>query len=272
MTGRDETPVPAPEPLPVAAVDSHCHLDLLAVPVGEALDAARAAGVPRVVTVGIDLETSQWCAKTAAEHGGVVAAVAIHPNEAPETSDLEAHLDAIAGLATLPHVRAVGETGLDYYRTGEEGRPVQERSFRRHIAIAKQAGKALVIHDRDAHDDILRVLDEEGAPDVVVMHCFSGGPDFAEQCAERGFFLSFAGNVTFKSAEGLRDAAVVAPIDRLLVETDAPFLTPVPFRGRHNAPNLIPLTLRAIADLKGLPVEELAECVSSNATRAFGDW
>jgi TatD DNase family protein len=265
-------PVAAPEPLAVPTVDSHCHLDLLAVPVAEALEAARLVGVPRVVTVGVDIASSRWCVETAMAHQGVVAAVAIHPNDAAESVDLDADLAIIAELAALPQVRAVGETGLDYYRTGEPGRPQQEESFRRHIALAKAAGKALVIHDRDAHADVLRVLDEVGAPPRVVLHCFSGGAGFADACVSRGFVLSFAGNVTFKSADPLRAAVAVTPLDQLLVETDAPFLTPVPYRGRHNAPNLIPLTLRAIAAVKGIAVEDLAARVSATATRVFGDW
>jgi TatD DNase family protein len=269
---RDTTPVPPPEPLTVAAVDSHCHLDLLAAPVEEALAAARTAGITRVVTVGIDVPSSRWCAETAAAHQGVVATVALHPNEAPESADLDADFAAIAELAELPQVRAIGETGLDYYRTEQPGRPQQEESFRRHIALAKQTGKALVIHDRDAHADVLRVLDDEGAPDRVVLHCFSGGPEFARECVARGFVLSYAGNVTFKSAGELREAVAVTPLDQLLVETDAPFLTPVPHRGKHNAPNLIPLTVRAIAELRAIPEGELAAAVSATASRVFGDW
>jgi TatD DNase family protein len=264
--------VPPPDPLAVGAVDSHCHLDLLDVPVDEAVEAARAAGVPRIVTVGVDVASSRWSASTAAAHEGVVAAVAVHPNEAAESTDLEAELAAIEELAGLPQVRAVGETGLDYYRTGEPGRPQQEESFRRHVAIAKRVGKALVIHDRDAHADILRVLDEVGAPPTVVLHCFSGGPAFARECVARGYVLSFAGNVTFKNAGELRESLEVTPLDQVLVETDAPFLTPVPYRGRHNAPNLIPLTLRAMAQVKGVAVEVLAKHVSDTATRVFGDW
>jgi TatD DNase family protein len=264
--------VPPPDPLTVGAVDSHCHLDLLELPVAEALDAARAAGVPRVVTVGVDVESSRWCAATAAAHSGVVAAVAIHPNEAAESTDLEADLAAIAELAGMSQVRAVGETGLDYYRTAEPGRPQQEESFRRHVAIAKSVGKALVIHDRDAHADVLRVLDDVGAPETVVLHCFSGGPVFARECVARGFVLSFAGNVTFKNAGELRESLEVTPLDQVLVETDAPFLTPVPFRGRHNAPNLIPFTLRAMAEVKRVAVEDLAAQVSATATRVFGEW
>jgi TatD DNase family protein len=270
--GQPSGSVTAPEPLAVPTVDSHCHLDLLAVPVAEALEAARVAGVPRVVTVGVDVASSRWGAGTAAANQGVVAAVAIHPNDAAESVDLDADFAIIAELAALPQVRAVGETGLDYYRTGEQGRPQQEESFRRHIALAKAAGKALVIHDRDAHADVLRVLDEVGAPPTVVLHCFSGGAGFAEECVRRGYVLSFAGNVTFKSAEPLRAAVAVTPLDQLLVETDAPFLTPVPYRGRHNAPNLIPLTLRAIAAVRAIAVEDLAGRVSATATRVFGDW
>jgi TatD DNase family protein len=264
--------VPVPEPLTSPAVDSHCHLDLLAMPVAEALASSRAAGVPKVVTVGVDVASSRWSAATAGEYEGVVAAVAMHPNEAAESTDLDADIAAITELAALPQVRAVGETGLDYYRTGEAGRPQQEVSFRRHIALAKATGKALVIHDRDAHDDVLRVLDDEGPPETVVMHCFSGGADFARKCTARGFVLSFAGNVTFKNAGLLRDAVAVTPLDQLLVETDSPFLTPVPFRGRHNAPHLIPLTLRAIAEQRGVPAAELAQRITATATRVFGDW
>lgn len=268
----NDTPVPAPPPLAAPAVDSHCHLDLLAVPVADAVRSARGVGVERIVTVGVDVPSSRWCAQTAAEYPGVAAAVAIHPNEAPESGDLDADVAAITELAKLPQVRAVGETGLDYYRTGEEGRPQQEESFRRHIALAKAAGKPLVIHDRDAHADVLRVLDDVGAPPSVVLHCFSGGPEFARECVARGYVLSFAGNVTFKSAEQLRESAVVTPLDQLLVETDAPFLTPVPHRGRHNAPNLIPLTLRALAQVKATSEKNLAMHVTATATRVFGDW
>ncbi len=272
--GRDGEPelAPAPEPLAVPAVDSHCHLDLLAQPVEVALAAARAAGVTRLVTVGVDVASSRWSAQTAAAHPEVIAAVAVHPNESAEAGDLEADLAAIAELAALPQVRAVGESGLDHYRTGEDGRPQQEASFRAHIRLAKSVGKALVIHDRDAHADVLRVLDDEGAPDTVLMHCFSGDADFARECVERGFVLSYAGNVTFKSAQHLRDALAVTPLEQVLVETDAPFLTPVPHRGRHNAPNQIPFTLRLMADVKAVTVDELSAAVTANAVRVFGDW
>jgi TatD DNase family protein len=256
------------EPLPVDVVDSHCHLDLMRVPVAETLAAARAVGVRRVVTVGYDLESSRWCARTAAEHDAVSAAVAVHPNSA-HTAD-EAAYDEIARLAALPQVRAVGETGLDHYRSGAERWPGQEEAFRRHIALAKQAGKALVVHDRDAHDDVLRVLAEEGAPDPTVFHCFSGDAAMATVCADRGYVLSFAGNVTFKNADGLRAAAAVVPLDLLLVETDAPFLTPVPHRGRPNAPALVALTVRAVAAVQRREVAEVAAAVAATAERVFG--
>lgn len=259
---------PAPEPLPVPAIDSHCHLDIMGGDPADILESARAVGIERIVTVGIDVPSSQWCADAAAKYDGVHATVAIHPNESPRTpADA---FDEIARLAALPQVRAVGETGLDHYRTPEEQWRVQEESFRRHIAIAKQAGKTLVIHDRDAHDDVLRVLDEEGAPENTVFHCFSGDADVARRCADNGYVMSFAGNVTFKNAQDLRDAACVAPRDLLLVETDAPFLTPMPHRGKPNAPYLVPLTLRALADMRSEDLAELCAAVSVTGERMFG--
>jgi TatD DNase family protein len=252
----------------VPAFDSHCHLDLMKSSVEESLAAARAVGITRIVTVGIDVPSSQWSAETAADHDDIYATVAIHPNEAHNADDDA--WDAIAHFATQPAVRAVGETGLDHYRTTEDGWAKQEESFRRHIAIAKQTNKALVIHDRDAHDDVLRVLIEEGAPDRTVFHCFSGDEAMARVCADRGYVMSFAGNVTFKNAEDLRAAARVAPAELLLVETDAPFLTPMPFRGRPNAPYLVPLTLRALADLRGDDLDELCAVVNATGERVFG--
>jgi TatD DNase family protein len=264
---RDESPPPAPEPLTVEAFDSHCHLDLMGVEPAAALAAAQAVGVRRLVTVGIDVDSSRWCADTAAAHEDILAAVAIHPNEAHGASDNA--LAAIAGLAARPEVRAVGETGLDYYRT--TATPSQQQaSFRAHIALAKQTDTALVIHDREAHDDVLRILAEEGPPDRVVFHCYSGDAAMARVCADRGYVMSFAGNLTFNSAGDLRAAAAVAPLDLLLVETDAPFLTPMPHRGRPNAPYLVPLTLRALADVKGVDVDLLAAAVTATGERLFG--
>jgi TatD DNase family protein len=259
---------PAPESLPVPAFDSHCHLDIMGGDPGDIVAAAKAVGIAHVVTVGIDVASSQWCADVAANHADISATVAIHPNEAPKVAaDV---FDEIARLAHMPQVCAVGETGIDHYRTAEEHWPAQEESFRRHIAIAKESGKALVIHDRDAHDDVLRVLDEEGAPDRTVFHCFSGDDDVARRCADKGYVMSFAGNVTFKNAEDLRSAARVAPRELLLVETDAPFLTPTPYRGKPNAPYLVPVTLRALAEIRGEDLGELCAAVSATGERVFG--
>jgi TatD DNase family protein len=259
---------PAPPGLVVPAIDSHCHLDLMEVGVDEAMAAARAVGIERVVQIGIDVPSSQWSAELAASRDDVWAAVAVHPNEAHAASDAE--WDEIARLAAEPRVVAIGETGLDHYRTEDGGWAAQEDSFRRHIAIAKQTGKAVMIHDRDAHDDVLRVLESEGAPERVIFHCFSGDADFARRCADRGYVMSFAGNVTFKNAQDLRDAAAVAPLDQLLVETDAPFLTPMPHRGAPNAPYLVPLTIRAIAAVKGIDEADVSAAVTSTAARVFG--
>ena len=272
--------------MPVA--DSHTHLDMQHDTVEEALAKAAAVGVTTLVQVGCDLAGSRWAAETAAAHPAVHATVALHPNEAPRLvlgdqdgwsrqtrpaggrQALDAALEQIAELAALPQVRGVGETGLDYFRTGEDGRQAQTYSFRRHIEIAKRLDKALVIHDRDAHDDVLRVLAEEGAPRTVVFHCYSGDAAMAKVCAEAGYYMSFAGNMTFKNAQPLRDALAVAPADLVLVETDAPFLTPAPYRGRPNAPYLIPVTLRAMAEVRGVDVDELAAAVAANTARVFG--
>jgi TatD DNase family protein len=231
--------------------------------------------VTRIVQIGCDLPGARWAVRVADEHPSVVAGVALHPNEAPRlaaTGTLDDALDEIAALAEHPRVRAVGETGLDHFRTGEEGRPAQEHSFRRHIGLSKRLGKALVIHDRDAHADVLRVLDDEGAPDRVVMHCFSGDAAFARSCLDRGFVLSFAGTVTFKNAHGLREALALCPLDRILVETDAPYLAPMPFRGRPNASYLVPTTVRLMAEVLGLDVGDLAAAIDANTTRIFGSW
>lgn len=278
---RDTTYPPAPEPLSVTVADSHCHLDIRDgdtwLEVSQALELAASVGVDRVVQIGCDLPSARWSVEAAVAHPSVVAAVALHPNEAPRLAEqgadvLEAAWVEIADLATHPRVRAVGETGLDYFRTDEGGRAAQHDSFLRHIEIAKQVDKALVIHDRDAHDDVLRLVDQAGAPRVVVMHCFSGDADFARACVERGFMLSFAGTVTFKNAQSLRDALAVTPLDHVLVETDAPFLTPAPFRGRPNASFLIPHTIRAMAQALGVDESEVAGAVSANSDRVFGPW
>jgi TatD DNase family protein len=265
---RKGDPPPAPEPLLAPALDSHCHLDLMDAEVDDVLAAARAVGIERIVQVGVDVASSRWSVELAASRDDVWAAVAIHPNESPSATGAE--IDEIEKLAIEPRVVAIGETGLDHYRTEPHGWVVQEESFRRHIAIAKASGRALMIHDRDAHDDVLRVLESEGAPQHVIFHCFSGDTDVARRCVERGYVLSFAGTVTFKNAQLLRDAAAVTPIDAMLVETDAPFLAPTPHRGRPNSPYLVPLTVRALAEIKGVAEAELANAVTATAARVFG--
>jgi TatD DNase family protein len=267
---------PAPEPLPHRVIDNHCHLDMgrggdAALPLEEALAAAAAVGVPRIVQIGCDLPGARWAVEAAASNDALVAGVALHPNEAPRLADLDAALTEIEALAQAhDKVRAVGETGLDTYRTGPEGRAVQEESFRRHIDLAKRLDKTLVIHDRDAHDEVLRVVDDEGAPERWVMHCFSGDASFARACLDRGAYLSFAGTVTFKNAEAVREAARIVPSDRMLVETDAPYLTPMPYRGRANASYLVPLTLRAMAEVRGDDLAALCAAVDANTEVAFG--
>jgi TatD DNase family protein len=230
--------------------------------------------VDRLVQVGVDVDSSRWGVHVAEGHRAVVATVALHPNEAPRipAGRLDEALRAVEALAGHPRVRGIGETGLDTFRTEEPGRPAQEESFRAHIAFAKRYGNALVIHDRDAHAGVLRVLDAEGAPAVVVLHCFSGDAAFAAECVRRGYVLSFAGTVTFASAGDLREAAKVTPPEQLLVETDAPYLTPMPYRGRPNASYLVPLTVRALAEVKGLDVDALCAAISATGERVFGRW
>lgn len=266
---REGEAPPAPEPLRTPTVDTHCHLDLMGADLFDALAISAAVGVPHVVTIGVDVASSRLAADQADSHPGILAAAAIHPNSAGEATD-EA-LREIETLTARNRVRAIGETGLDRYRDTADFAD-QKRSFRAHIAIAKSAGLALVIHDREAHDDVLRILDEEGAPERTVFHCFSGDAEMARRCASAGYYMSFAGNITFKNAAGLREAAAVAPEDLLLVETDAPFLTPMPYRGHPNAPYLVPLTVRALAEVRGTDPESLAGAIDTNATRVFGPW
>jgi TatD DNase family protein len=276
---RDRARPPLPEPLPHPVVDNHCHLDIADGPDGswlatdEALGLAAEVGVPRIVQIGCDLPGARWAVQAAERYPSLVAGVALHPNEAPRLAvdgALDGALAEIERLATHDRVRAVGETGLDYFRTGEDGRAAQHESFRRHIDLAKRLGKTLVIHDRDAHDDVLRLLDEEGVPERVVMHCFSGDADFARACLDRGAWLSFAGTVTFKNAEPLREALRIAPRDRVLVETDAPYLTPTPYRGRPNASYLVPHTVRAMAETLAADLRGLCEALEANTDAAFG--
>ena len=279
MAPRGE-PVVA-DPLPRPAFDGHTHLDIMGLPVPGVLAAARRAGIARVITVGTDLESSRWSAACAGQYDDVFAAVAIHPNDteaaaagdagrpgAGRTHEVLAEIETLAGL---PQVRAVGETGLDYYRDHSD--PAGQRDwFRAHIGIAKRTGKVLMIHDREAHEDVLRILADEGAPSRVVFHCFSGDVEMAKRCAEAGYVLSFAGNLTFTSAQNLRDAAAVAPADLLLVETDAPFLTPVPWRGKPNSPALAAYTVRCLADVRNMDVAELCDQLTATGERMYGPW
>jgi len=282
---RRGEPPPSPEPLPAPAIDSHTHLDIVlngfrpedgSTASDEDVDAEIAAavevGVPRLVQVGVDVASSQWSAALAARHPNVLAAVAVHPNEAGEGVATDDALAEIDRLAAMPRVRAVGETGLDRFRTGPDGWAAQEASFRAHIRIAKERGVALVIHDRDAHEEILRVLEDEGAPEHTVFHCFSGDAAFARACVERGFVLSFAGTLTFGNAGYLREAAALTPVDQLLVETDYPSVTPVPHRGRPNASRLVPHTVRALAGITGVGLPELCAALTATGERVFGPW
>ena len=276
---RDLTRPPLPEPLPVPIYDNHTHLEfedgLEVLDPRESLDRAERVGIAGVVQVGTDLETSRWSAEMAASDPRVLAAVALHPNEAPKLFAqglLSAHLSEISRLASQPRVRAVGETGLDFFRTGEDGRDAQIESFEAHIDIAKGNGLALQIHDRDAHDAVVSTLTRIGAPERTVFHCFSGDAELAKICNDHGWYMSFSGTSTFKNAQGLRDALAVAKPELVLIETDAPFLTPEPFRGRPNAPYLMPHTVRRMAEALGEPLEELCARLAANTEKVYGSW
>ncbi|MFB7844867.1 TatD family hydrolase [Microbacterium sp. NPDC056052] len=278
--GRKDLRYPsAPEPLAVPVYDNHCHLEIADGEVGlslaEQLDRAQSVGIVGVVQASGDIESSRWAVDAAEADPRVLAAVAIHPNDAPTYAEAGRLDDAIAvidELAARPRTRAIGETGLDYFRTEEPGRVAQHASFEAHIALAKKHGIAMQIHDRDAHDDVLETLRRVGAPDRTVFHCFSGDEAMARICADAGYYLSFAGNVTFKNAQNLRDALAVTPRERILIETDAPFLTPVPLRGRPNAPYLIPITLRFMAAELGLDVDELSAQIAANTLEVYGSF
>ena len=274
---RDVTYPALPEPLRVPVYDNHCHLEIEdgddPRSLTEQLDLAASVGVVGVVQAGGDIESSRWSAWAAASDPRVLAAVAIHPNEAPvyaAAGRLDEAIAVIDELAAQPRVRAIGETGLDFFRTDEDGLPAQFESFEAHIDLAKRHGVAMQIHDRDAHDAVLETLQRVGAPERTVFHCFSGDADMARIAGERGYWLSFAGNVTFKNAQNLRDALAVIPRERILVETDAPFLTPTPHRGRPNAPYLIPVTLRFMAAELGVDVDELSAQVAANTLEVYG--
>jgi TatD DNase family protein len=275
----DRQLAPAPEPLPVPCVDAHAHIEIVAntsfdsPEVRQVIEDAARAGIDRIVQVGYSAEQSQWGANLAALYDGqVLAAVALHPNEAPVVEDLDSDLAIIENLASQPRVRAIGETGLDYFRTPPELRGRQQESFKWHIDLAKRMKKALVIHDRDSHDDVLSVLLEVGAPEKTVFHCFSGDVEMAKKCIERGYFLSFAGTVTFKNAPELREALAITPIDQILVETDSPFLAPTPHRGSLNSPAQIATIVRAMAQERKADLEEFANALSDNAERVFGSF
>lgn len=271
---------PAPEPLPVQVVDNHCHLDFefegaAERSVEDRLAAAAAAGVDRVVQIGCDPESARWTADAVTRYPQMLGGVSLHPNDAARLAAAGEYDDAFAEIAQLARgerIRVVGETGLDFFRTGPDGRDAQVRAFRDHIALAKELGLALQIHDRDAHAEVLEVLDRDGAPERTVLHCFSGDAAFARQCLDRGAYLSFAGTVTFANASALREAAAIAPLDRVLLETDAPFLAPHPHRGAANAPDQVALTARVVATCLETPVETLCEAVSRTSEAVYGPW
>ena len=277
---------PLPEPLPRPVIDSHCHIDMRggdedALSPEDAVAAAESVNVMGIVQVGCSIRDVHAAVAMAEANPGIVTAIGIHPNEAPRLAargELEAAIATVEQLAVAsPRVRGIGETGLDFFRTREpEGWAIQEQSFRAHIDMARRLGRALVIHDRDSHEDVIRVLLDElagaGLPEVVVFHCFSGDEPMARVAAEHGWYVSFAGTVTFTNARDLHAAAPVVPRDRILVETDAPFLTPTPHRGRVNASYLVPLTVRRLAELRGDDLESLCDDLHANTLRAFGDW
>ena len=272
----DRQPAPLPEPLEVKCVDAHAHIEIVtnteadSPEVGKVLADAAKVGIDRIVQVGYSAEQSQWCVKMAESWPNVLAAVALHPNEAPVVSDLEADLKIIEGLASHPKVRAIGETGLDFFRTEPALQERQKYSFVRHIELAKKVNKALVIHDRDAHRAVLDTLSEVGAPEQTIFHCYSGDAEMARECIDKGYILSFAGTLTFKNAPQLREAVKLVPIEQLLVETDSPFLCPMPNRGALNTPAQIPTILRFMAQERGDEVNDLAHAISNNAERIFG--
>ena len=271
-----------PEPLDVAIYDNHCHLefefdeDLGVMPWQENLDLAKGVGIKGVVQVGVTLESSKWCAELATKDKRVLAAVALHPNEAPLYENLEnlkAAIAEIEDLATQPRVRAIGETGLDFYRTeGDDSIKLQKYSFEEHIRIAKENNIALMIHDRDAHDEVVETLQRVGAPEKVVFHCYSGDTQLAKICNDNGWYMSFAGNITIKRNQHLRDSLAMANKELILIETDAPFLAPEPFRGRPNAPYLVPVTARFMAEVRGQDLNELCAQLALNTETVYGDW
>lgn len=278
-SGRSGPP-PAPDVLPIPVVDNHTHLDIARdgsdLPdIQAVIDDATAVGVPHMIQIGCDLTSARFTVEVIERYAALLGGVALHPNEAPKLhaiGELDSAKAEIERLASHPRVRVIGETGLDYFRTAPGGIQAQQDSFRWHIDLAKRTGKVLQVHDRDAHEDVLRILAEEGAPEHTVLHCFSGDIAMARECVELGYFLSFSGTVTFKNARGLRNALSVTPMDNLLVETDAPFLTPAPHRGAINAPYLVPLTVRAMAGVLNVDVPALCTALAANSERIYGRW
>ncbi len=270
---------PLPEKLTTTTVDAHCHLDIededIFMSVEDSLAKAKAVGITGIVQVGVDVPSSKWAVKTAKEFSQIHATVALHPNDAPlialekGESALDEAIAEIAELAKEDVVRAIGETGVDFFRTSEEGRSFQEKSFRAHIQIANRLNKPVMVHDRDAHLDALRILDDEKAQQVI-FHCFSGDKEFAQELVKRGWYLSFAGTCTFKNAQSLRDALQVTPLENVLVETDAPFLTPMPYRGYPNSSYMIPLTLATMAKEMNVDINTVADATRTNAEKLFG--
>jgi TatD DNase family protein len=276
---KEREVAPLPQPLTSPCIDNHAHLELISesepdsAEIEAILDEAQRVGIDRVIQVGYSAVQSAWGVRCAeAFPGRVLAAVALHPNDAPVTKDLEGDLATIAELAKHPLVRAIGETGLDFFRTGPEGQEKQIYSFKRHIQISKDVNKALMIHDRDAHRAVLDTLVEVGAPEKVVFHCFSGDAEMARECVGNDYYLSFAGTVTFKNAPHLREALALAPLNRILVETDSPFLTPMPNRGLLNTPAQIPNTLRLMAQVREMDLDALCEAIVLNTTAVYGEF
>jgi TatD DNase family protein len=277
-TKKREYP-PLPEKLIETTIDAHCHLDIddqdIFLSVEDALNKAKSVGVTGIVQVGVDITSSHWAVKTAQEFSQVHATVALHPNEAPVIGLVKgenAFNEAIAEIAELAQndaVKAIGETGVDFFRTNEEGREYQERSFREHIKIANKLNKPVMVHDRDAHDAALRILVEENAQQVI-FHCYSADEVFAQELIKRGWYLSFAGTCTFKNAQNLRNTLKITPLTNVLVETDAPFLTPMPYRGYPNASYLIPLTLAVMAQEMNVDIQTVAKATRENAEKLFG--
>ncbi len=274
----------APEPLPSPVVDNHCHLESPAGDeprsVEDRLAEAASVGVDRVVQIGCDVEAARWTADAVTRYPQMLGGISLHPTEAPVHArgehasglDYDEAFAEITRLAQGERIRIISETGLDYYWGGEEDRAAQMRSFRDHIALAKELDLALGIHDRDAHQDVLDVLAKDGAPARTVMHCFSGDAAMARLCVNRGYTLSFAGNITFKNAHDLRAAVAVTPLSHLMVETDSPYLTPHPHRGAPNSPSQVAHTVREVARVKDVPLDAVCDAIDVTTVTLYGAW